>query len=67
MSYALKSYSGSHVWVEHERAAPDAPFDVRGFAARQRFASAPDGREVREALEEGLRAADVYRVSWRVE
>ncbi|MEE8523573.1 MAG: hypothetical protein V3T72_06545 [Thermoanaerobaculia bacterium] len=53
-------------WVEHYRSSPDAPFDVLGYAARERVAEAADADEVREALEEKLTPAGVYRLAWQV-
>ena len=53
-------------WVAHARIAPEEPFDVAAFAARERSAQAADAREVRDALIDALTPADVYRVAWRV-
>jgi hypothetical protein len=53
-------------WVEHQRSSPDVPFDVLGFAARQRVAIAADAAEIREALGEKLTPAGVYRVAWKL-
>lgn len=54
-------------WVAHERANPDADFDVASFAARGRTASSPTAAEVRDRLEAALTPADVYRVAWRMD
>ncbi len=54
-------------WVEHQRSSPDLDFDVIGFAARERVARVADADEVREGLEQKLKAASVYRLAWRRE
>jgi hypothetical protein len=53
-------------FVEHERSETDVPFDVASFAARERVAVTADADEIREALEERLTPASVYRVAWKV-
>ncbi len=52
-------------WVAHQRAAPDDPFDVAAFAARERSARAAGALEVRDALADALTPADVYRLTWQ--
>lgn len=53
-------------WVAQERTAPDEPFDVAGFAARERSLRSFKESEIRDALHDALTPADVYRVTWRV-
>ncbi len=54
-------------WVAHERVAPDAPFDVKAFADRERMVMSVEEPEIRDALHAALTPADVYRVSWRLD
>ncbi len=54
-------------WVAQERAAPEEPFDVAGFAARERSIQSIGEPEIRDALLTALTPADVYRVTWRVD
>lgn len=50
--------------VAHERAPGDAPFDLASVAAAARHSETPTAREIREAIEERLRAEPLYRVVW---
>lgn len=54
-------------WVAHERAAPDEPFDVDAFTARERIVRDVGGPEIHDALAAALAPADVYRITWRVD
>lgn len=52
-------------YVEQGRHGGGRTFDIASFAARERiFSMAPTAHTVREALEDRLGAAPVYRVKW---